>query len=332
MDPTLREEYLSFAEQALHYFQREHEAVLDHPLDVAAAWRGSELREDDWRVDLEAAAIREVEEAYRQAQARGIPMTRLSRVGFPLPNLQVSIASWRRELQEGRGFLLLRGLPVDAWGEEKSSYIFWALGLHLGRPGAQNPQGDLLGHVRSTGEDASNPFVRRYRTAANIDYHCDLADVVGLMCLQTAKSGGASRIVSSVSVFNELVRRRPDLATRLFEPLLLDRRDEGGQGPGYFPVYPCRYAGGQLRTFYHSDYFRSVERHPDAPRFTPPERELFDVYESIAESTDLRLDMELQRGDIQLVSNHFLLHARTRYADDPRPERKRHLLRLWLSL
>jgi hypothetical protein len=173
--------------------------------------------------------------------------------------------------------------------------------------------------------------VRRYRTRGDIAYHCDLADVVGLLCLRTARSGGASRIVSSVSVYNELLRRRPDLMDRLYEPFNLDTRDEGNQ-LRYVPVPPCRYANGVLRTFYHSDYFRSVVRHPDVPPFTTQEQELLDLYEEIANSPDLYLDMQFEPGDIQLISNHFILHGRTAYEDHPEPERRRHLLRLWLSL
>jgi hypothetical protein len=220
---------------------------------------------------------------------------------------------------------------VERWGDELSSLAYWGLGLHIGRPGAQNPQNELLGHVVDTGEDAANPFVRRYRTAGDIRYHCDLADAVGLLCLRTASSGGGSRIVSSVSVYNELLGRRPDLVERLFEPFLLDTRDEGNEGGmKWVPVQPCCHAAGRLRTFYHSDYFRSVERHPEAPRFTARERELLDLYEEIANSPGLYLDMQFQPGDIQLLSNHTILHARTAYRDDP--ERRRHLLRLWLSL
>jgi hypothetical protein len=151
--------------------------------------------------------------------------------------------------------------------------------------------------------------------------------------LRTARAGGASRLVSSVSVYNELLRRRPDLVERLYEPFSLDRRNEqGASGPGWVPVIPCRYAGGTLRTFYHSDYFRSVTRHADVPRFTAQEQELLDLYESIAAEPELRLDMQFARGDVQLVSNHVVLHARTAYEDAPDPTRQRHLLRLWLSL
>jgi hypothetical protein len=211
--------------------------------------------------------------------------------------------------------------------------VYWALGLHLGRPGAQNAEGDLLGHVRDTGEDANDPFVRRYRTAGDIAYHCDLADVVGLLCLRAARAGGASRLVSSVTVYNELLRRRPDLVARLYEPFCLDRRNEQDDGgPRWVPVIPCRHADGRLRTFYHSDYFRSAQRHADVPPFTDAERELLDVYEAIAAEPALRLDMQFAPGDLQLVSNHVVLHARTAYVDAPDASRRRHLLRLWLTL
>ena len=144
---------------------------------------------------------------------------------------------------------------------------------------------------------------------------------------------GASRIVSSVSVYNELLRRRPDLVERLYEPFLLDTRDESGEGRRpVIPVPPCRFAGGRLRTFYHSDYFRSAVRHPEVPPFDERERALLDLYEEIAASPELYLDMQFEVGDVQLLSNHTVLHARTAYVDHAEPERKRHLLRLWLSL
>ncbi|HSP96369.1 MAG TPA: TauD/TfdA family dioxygenase [Candidatus Dormibacteraeota bacterium] len=324
--------WMSFGAQALHYFGREHEEVRRTPLGGAAAWRGSDLRErDDWIVHLGAADVAELAAAVAHVRGRGLAMGELRRADFPLPTLAPRIRGWIDELRGGRGFLLLRALPVADWGDDDSALAYWGLGQHLGRPGAQNPAGELLGHVVDTGEDAANPFVRRYRTAADIAYHCDLADVVGLLCLRQARRGGASRIVSSVSVYDELLRRRPDLVDRLYEPFLLDTRDEEGEGRlPWVPVPPCRYAGGRLRTFYHSDYFRSVERHPQAPRFTAAERELMDLYEAIANDPALYLDMDLQPGDIQLISNHTILHARTAYEDDP--GHRRHLLRLWLSL
>ena len=151
--------------------------------------------------------------------------------------------------------------------------------------------------------------------------------------LYRVTGNGASRIVSSVSVYNELVHRRPDLIDRLYEPFALDTRGEQGRdGPTHLPITPCRYADGKLRTFYHSDYFRSAVRHDDVPAFTDDEITLLDLYEEIADSPELCFDMQFEPGDIQLLSNHTILHSRKAYDDEPSPDHKRHLLRLWLSL
>ena len=291
-----------------------------------AVWRGADLRRNrDWIIDLTAADIADVERALATVNGRNVTIGAMRRADFPLPNLAARVAEWTRELTTGRGFLVVRGLPVERWGDDDAARAYWGLGLHLGRPGAQNPENELLGHVVDTGEDGTNPYVRRYRTAGDIAYHCDLADVVGLLCLRTARAGGASRIVSSVTVYNELRRRRPDLVARLYEPFRLDRRDEHGGGTPWVPVIPCRYANGTLRTFYHSDYFRSAVRHADVPPFTEDERTLLDLYEAIANEPDLYLDMQFAPGDVQLVSNHLILHARTAYEDHAESALKRHL-------
>ena len=318
----------------MRYFQRPHEEILRQPLDSPAAWRGAEMADrDEWIVRLAPGEIEELERAAAAVAARHLGLDAVRREDFPLPTLTARIAAWARELASGRGFLLVRGLPVTRWGEARAATIYWGIGQHLGEPGAQNPQGELLGHVTDYGEDAANPFVRRYRTAGDIAYHCDLADAVGLLCLRAARRGGASRIVSSVSVYNELLRRRPDLIERLYQPFCLDTRDEQGAGRlPYVPAVPCCYARGVLRTFYHSDYFRSAPRHAGVEPLTPLEQDLFDTYEAIACSPEKYLDMQFSPGDIQLVSNHFVLHARTAYEDDAEPARRRHLLRLWLSL
>ena len=324
----------SFAEQALHYFRRSHEGVVREPIAGAGAWRGEDLAQrDDWVVQLSADQISELEDAVRAAQQPGIALHAVRRENVPLGGLEAAIRSWAQQLDRGRGFLVLRGLPVERWGDELSTRIFWALGLHLGAPGAQNPEGDVLGHVIDTGDDVEDPFVRRYRTSGDIAFHCDLADVVALMCLRTSRRGGASRIASSVAVYNELLARAPEAVDRLYEPFLLDSRNESDEGRlPYAPIPPCRYAQGRLRTFYHSDYFRSVTRHPGVPDFTVEEVALLDLYEEIANSPELRLDMHFEPGDVQLVSNHTILHARTAYEDDAQAGEQRHLLRLWLSL
>jgi hypothetical protein len=329
VDPAFQ----SFAAQALHYFRREHEGPSPGPVGGPAAWRGAELAQhpENWTRAFTAGEVDELENACRAVRARGLALGEIRREDFPLPTLAGVVRGWARELLDGRGFLLLRGLPVARWGDELSALAYWGLGQHLGRPGAQNPEGELLGHVRDMHEEAGNPHVRRYRTAGEIRFHCDLADAVGLLCLRTSQQGGASRIASSVSVYNAILERRPALAARLFEPFLLDSRDEERPGARpYFPIPPCRFAAGRLATFWHSDYFRSVTRHAGVAPFTEDERELLDLYEELAGSPELRLDMQFQPGDVQLISNHSVVHARTAYTDTAGSER--HLLRLWLSL
>jgi len=326
--------FRSYAEQAAHYFNRPHEHPATAPIASPACWTGRDVAQrTDWRAWLEPAHVDELRRALQQAKNTGKPTGELSAADFPLPTLSAEIAHWRSQLIAGRGFQLVSGVPVENWSQAESEIVFWCLGLHMGSPGAQNPQGDLLGHVVDTGDRADDPYIRLYRTSATIAYHCDAADVVGLLCLHGAKHGGASRIVSSVTVYNRVLERRPDLVGRLYEPFLLDLRNEVASGGiRYLPIPPCRFDGGRLRTFYHSDYFRSVTRHPDVPPFTTEERELLDLYEEIGSDSDIYLDMDLARGDIQWLSNHTILHARTAYEDHLEPERKRHLLRLWLSI
>ncbi|HZP13139.1 MAG TPA: TauD/TfdA family dioxygenase [Nevskiaceae bacterium] len=320
--------YKSLRAQTLHYFARPHEGPLTRPLQTPAAWRGDEMASrTDWQVHLAPHEIDELKSAVAHAESTHKPMGAMTRADFPLPTLAARLADWRREIRHGRGFVLIRGVPVAQWSEQQSEIAYWCMGHHLGIPGSQNPQNDLLGHVR---DQRTTGDVRYYRTNKALAVHTDTADVVGLLCLKKAKSGGLSRIAPSVTVFNEVLRRRPDLAPRLFQPLYFDTKGEGGVQA--FPVAPCTYADGELRTFWQSDYYREAQRFAHVPRLTDDERALLDLYDEIANSPEIRLDMDLEPGDIQLISNHTILHARTAFEDFPELENRRHLLRLWISL
>lgn len=321
--------YRSQIQQALHYFARPHTQPRREPLEGPSAWRGDALQPAQWVAQLTEEDVDEIERAIERARRLGKPIGELTSADFPLPRLDGRFAAWRRELTDGRRFVVVRGVPVERWSLEDSELFFWCFGLLLGIPGAQNPHGDLLGHVRDQGV-APGATVRAYRTNEHIEYHCDAADVVGLLCLKKAKRGGQSMIASSVSVYNELLERRPDLIDQLYEPFQLDTRGEGSID--VLPIAPCRYADGQLRTFYHSDYFRSAPDRASARPLTTREHELLDAYDEVLASDGFALCMDLQPGDIQLLSNHAVVHGRTGYQDHDDPELRRHLLRLWLSL
>lgn len=320
----------SLVRQSIHYFARPHEGVARAPVGSASAFVAEELRlRDDWCVELSADERDEIVAAVDHARASGKATGEMTRDDLPLPTLSRRIAVFRHELSHGRGVVVLRGVPVERLSQEGAERFFWGLGLHLGVPGAQNPQGDLLGHVIDQGHDDQTE-VRAYRTRTEISFHCDAADVVGLLCLKQAPSGGVSRLASSVAVHDEVLRRRPDLQPLLYEPFYLDTKGEGGVR--YFAIEPCRFAAGQLRTFYHADYFRSYERHDDAPRLSVAKRQLLDLYDEIASSPAYCHEMSLRPGDVQLLSNHTVVHGRGAYRDSAEPGEKRHLLRLWLSL
>ncbi len=318
--------YRSQIRQSLHYFARPHGQIRRTPLDSPAAWRADALSEEQWVERLDEAQLAEIDAGLDRACARRGPVGSLTRDDFPLPTLHRRVRAWRQQLQHGRGFVVIRGLPVERWSPARTERLFWCLGLHLGIPGAQNPSGDLLGHVRDTGAPMDGS-VRQYRTREDIEYHCDLADVVGLLCLHPAARGGQSRLVSTVHAYNELLRRRPALVEQLYAPLRMDTKGEGGIP--YLPIEPCRHLNGQLRTFWHGGYFRSVERYPWARRLSADELAVLETYDEIFAEPGVALSMDLRRGDLQLLNNHVIAHGRAAFEDGPTP---RHLLRLWLSL
>ena len=306
------------------------------PLASPAAWIGSEqARRDDWIHRLTAADRAELEGALARARASGKPLVEIAAADFPLEVagvLRSRIEGWSAELEAGRGFLLVRGMPIEGKSREDCELLYWGLGAHLGRAVSQNAAGDLLGHVRDTGADPGDPSVRLYKTRETLGFHTDGADIIGLMCLRAARRGGVSRIASSVSVFNEIQRRRPDLVPSLFAPLPFDRNEEQGAGEAPFFEFPlCAYDGTHLRTFYIGWYIRGSQRHAAAPRLTEAQRQLIDLIDEIAEHPDFHLEMDFQPGDVQFLKNSVILHARTEYEDFAEPEKKRHLLRLWLT-
>lgn len=296
-------------------------------------WLGPAMAaRQDWIEPLSAADIAEIEAAAAPLAARAADIAALQVQDFPLPTLARRLAQIQHDVLDGRGFALLRGLPVQDWPLRLSATAFYGLGLHLGRPVCQNAQGHLLGHVRDLGLKSNDPKVRIYQTAERQTFHTDSCDIVGLLCLQTAKEGGHSALVSTGAVWNAVLQQRPDLAGALLQPAATDRRGEvpPGQQP-FFTIPVLNWFDGRLSGFYHRSYVDSAQRFADAPKLTAQQKEALDLFDQLCNSPDMHFLMTLQRGDIQLVHNHALLHDRTAFTDWPEPDRRRHLLRLWLA-
>jgi len=308
--------------------------VLPPQQSGAAAWYGPEMAaRDEWLMPLTPADIREIEQAVESLVARDADIAAISVADFPLPSLAPRLkARVREEVLDGRGFLLMRGLPIWRWSLRGAATAFFGLGAHLGGARSQNALGHVLGHVRDLGLDAQDPNVRIYQTSARQTFHTDSCDIVALLCLKTARSGGLSALVSSTTIFNEMRRRRPDLLALLLEPIPTDRRGEvpAGQKP-YFEIPVFNWHEGRLSAIYQRQYIDSAQRFADAPRLTAAHRAALDLFDALADDPALNMTMEFKPGDVQLVHNHTILHDRTAFVDWPEPERRRHLLRLWLA-
>jgi hypothetical protein len=303
------------------------------PYEHPSAWRGPEMAaRDDWIVRLDGDDVAELDSALAAARRAGLGVPALTAASFRIPRVARKMEGVRQALEEGVGFALVRGLPVQRYAKADAALIYWGIGAQLGPGFAQNAQGEMLGHVRDLGADWTTDMrARGYQTRLHLPFHNDSTDVVALLCLQQAKTGGASRIVSSSALHNEILARRPDLWAVLCEPFCVDRRGE--EGPGQRPYYttPCftRFEG-RLFARYNRTFIESAQRFPEVPRLTDAQREALDTMDALCGDPAFHFDMQFEPGDMQFLCNYVVLHSRGAYEDWPEPERKRHLLRLWL--
>ncbi len=302
-------------------------------IEDQSAWYGSDIAQsDDWIEHLSEADIAELERATGELEQSQVEFATLTAKDVPLTNLAARLQSILDDVLNGRGFVLIRRLPVEHWTRRKATLAFLIIGAHVGNLRMQNADGHLLGHVRDLGRSSDDPNTRIYQTRERQTHHTDSCDVVGLLCLQTARSGGLSSLVSSTTIFNEMRRRRPDLLKVLLEPIETDRRGEVPEGSKpYFNIPVFNYHDGLVSAIYQRQYIESARRFPGVVPLTPLQIEALDLFDELANDPQLNLMMELRPGDVQLVHNHTILHDRTAFEDYPEPERKRHLLRLWLA-
>ena len=302
-------------------------------VEDSSAWCGVEFADrTDWIEQISDDEIREVKNAVLELERSGIEIETLTSEKVPLPILALRLKRILHEVLNGRGFVLLRRLPVERWTRRQAAIAFLIIGAHLGNLRMQNAEGHLLGHVRDLGRSSDDPNTRIYQTRERQTHHTDSCDVVGLLCLQAAKSGGLSSLVSSTTIFNEMRRRRPDLLKVLMEPIETDRRGEvpAGSKP-FFNIPVFNYYDGLVSAIYQRQYIESARRFDGVAPLTLIQIEALNLFDELANDSQLNLMMELQPGDIQFVHNHTILHDRTAFDDYPEPERKRHLLRLWVA-
>ena len=303
--------------------------------DSALAWYGPDLAADpgQWIIELTDAEVTEIRGACEAVREQKIDIVDITAGNFPLPSLESRVEALSQQLINGIGFALLRRIPVEDLTIEQSAIMFYGLGAHLGNARMQNGKGHVLGHVCDLDVRSDSPDVRIYQTNERQTFHTDSCDVVGLLCLKKAKHGGESLLVSAVTIFNEMLENRPDLVAPLFDPIATDRRGEvpAGMAP-YFSIPVFTWAHDFLTVMYQRQYIDSAQRFDGALKLTPAHIEALDLFDELANDPRLNLSMQLEPGDLQFVYNHGLLHDRTGFEDWPDRARRRHLLRLWLSV
>ncbi|KAL8818756.1 MAG: hypothetical protein Q9223_002682 [Gallowayella weberi] len=327
-----------------------------HSIHAPTLWRAEDYRDNPerWVHHFSDGELAELSMAADSFRAAGTPLTGITQANFPLPHLSSFLGSVRKELLNGKGFILFRGFPVEQWGNHKSAIAYMGLGTYLGYFVSQNGRGHVLGHVKDLDEDArQTDKVRIYRTNARYNlrsryaastlillsqyFHADPCDIVGLLCIARALEGGESDIVSVHNVYNTLRAERPDVLKTLTEPnWYVDRKGEVSQGEDPYIRESVFYLepkeNGRVYCKWDPYFIRSLTRFSSAgliPPLSAAQNEAAEVLEDTCNR--LSLHMILEVGDIQFLSNSHILHARTAYKDHAPPAPRRHLMRLWLA-
>jgi len=314
------------------------------PLSGRAGWYGKDLDSSGaWIRSLDDSQRAEIDAALARVKRDRFPLFGFGRDDFPLVSTATLLAEISDELENGLGAVRLRGLPVEQYSDDDIRRIFWGLGRYLGTSLYQNARGEIMGEVRDETRLADKTYMEaapgniassraRARSTGPLRWHTDRCDVIALLCVRNAKAGGISKLTSIVTIYNEILRRRPDLLELLCQDYWRARpADEDGIAPTRafaLPVFGVQ--EGKLTCQYSRTYVEQAQEFPEVPRITAAQNEALDLLAEVAEKTCLY--SPFVPGDVQLLNNHVIFHGRTAYEDDSASQQERLLLRLWLSM
>jgi hypothetical protein len=319
----------TMADFRTYQMARRAPAVPMQPVIDPAGWLPETLGPvEDWAYRISDEDTDDLLAAVEAFRRRGLPLPDVNRDNFPLKKLKDVLADIRRELIDGRGLVMVQNFPVDQLDREGVAIAYMGLGSYLGDKMMQNKHGHVLGHVKDIGENYGTTG-RSYNTNAEVRFHSDACDYVGLLCLHPAKQGGTSRVASSVTLYNKMLERRPDLVEALTRDFY--RSHNGEMTPGTSPFFKqpifC-FTDGYFSANGAGSTIDKVLRLPGVPPLTPEQKEAIAVYRGIVD--EFAADIEFKKGDIQFLCNQVTLHSRRGFEDWLEPYRRRYLLRLWL--
>ncbi|MGD9944388.1 MAG: TauD/TfdA family dioxygenase [Burkholderiaceae bacterium] len=301
------------------------------PLSGPQVWSARELADDmSWAMRFTDSEIDELLSALAAARRRGVAVEQIRRGDFPAPRLQQRFVEISRELESGRGFALVRGIPVETLSEDDCKLLFWSIGLQIGVPVSQSKLGNYIAEVKDVGEKMGQATTRAYRAGGPLRFHTDQCDRLALMCIREPISGGHSRVVSSPAIHNAVLARRPDLLAVLYRPYFFSRQGEevAGEMPWYErPVFD--FQDGHFTSIFSRSYIESGQRIAGVPPLTAQQQEAIELVSALAD--ELSTTIELRKGDLQFFNNHLVYHSRTDYKDHDDVAKRRTQLRLWLA-
>ena len=303
-------------------------------LDLPCAWKSAALYEDtSWIWPFSQETLEELDAALHHSKRLGLAEQEVTKDDFPLPAFSKVLDALLDELESGRGLVLMRGLPVADYSDEDIRRIYWGIGTHLGMAESQNIKGELLQAVTDLGFDYNTDAHRGSMSSARLRAHCDLTDIVGLLCIRPAKEGGQSTVRSAIALYNEILDRHPEYLPALHRGFQFDLDGKGPTGDPLavthvIPVYS--WFEGQLSCRFNE---KAIKDGAAKIGRTLPylEREAIEWIGEQTTRPDLELSMDFQPGDIQWLNNHTMLHAREGFVDHAEPSERRLLYRLWLN-
>lgn len=308
---------------------------IEREIEGPIAWTGASLTARVARLEIPADGVAELEAAAATLRANPLPIVALSARDFQLTACRSLMARVRAVLADGIGFVLLDRLPLERLGRDEAVRVYWLLASLLARPVAQKWDGTMVYDVRDLGRPPGNG-VRPDVTSAEQSFHTDNSynhcppDFVALLCLSTAMEGGVHRVVSFATVHNELRRTRPDLLERLYAPFFFDRQREHAPGDAmvtHHPLFEC--VEGRLRARLSRFQVENGQRLAGVP-LDDAGRAALDALDAVMNRAGMAWDFAFEPGQVQIANNGLLGHKRTAFRDWPEPERRRHLVRLWL--
>ena len=301
------------------------------------AWQENTVNDTAaWYYSLSEDCLSSIERTIRDTRRHPGPITEISRPAASSNGCGECLQPALDALNSGRGFAIIERVPIEQYAVEEALSIYWMIGQFLGIPMEQNIQGTLLYDVRDTGQNVARG-ARFSVTNAESSFHNDnsfgesLPDLVGLLCLHTAKSGGQSQLISGYALHNELLENHPDVLETLYLLFCFDRRGQfkAGESPtSQFPIFRWSRAELTVRYLY---YYIQVGHKQAGKTLTADQEKALGVVEGLLGRADFRVEFNLQPGQMLFTNNRWILHNRTAFEDYADPEHRRHYVRLWLQ-